>query len=274
MNLGTYEIETYYVVINSQTETRKRIVYTGNNGEDFFIERYNGIVRDGYRGSNTNFKNLYWSDIKSHIVGESIVINDNSNPPRPQIYLNIASIESIQRISENSLIIVDTQIEPVTLEFLTEFDCDQSYSILNYLLQNIDFNLNGSISDIIPPVIFFNEYFFSEYVNIDSQLRQVDVGQFSTEDGTSVVINIDLSIFSGPIPISKSDIIDGLIYDIIDNRDGSLNLTTNDISLYKDSIVSENLVDEISTAGNYLCRFHLHDLGQNQNNSTIVFSVV
>jgi hypothetical protein len=34
MNLGKYEIETYYVVVNGQTETRQRIVYTGINEED------------------------------------------------------------------------------------------------------------------------------------------------------------------------------------------------------------------------------------------------
>jgi hypothetical protein len=49
MNLGKYEIETYYVVINGQTETRQRIVYTGNNGEDLFIERYFGNIREGYK---------------------------------------------------------------------------------------------------------------------------------------------------------------------------------------------------------------------------------
>ena len=274
MNLGKYEIETYYVVINSQTETRQRIIYTGNNGEDFFIERYYGNVRDGYRGSNTHFKNLSWSDIKTHIIGESIVINDQSVPPRPQIYLSISSIESIQREGNNSLIIVDTQIEPVTLEFLTEFDYNQAYSILNYLLQNSATDLNSLASDITPPTVFLNEYFFGEYINMDGLLNKSIQGPFSSEDSSTFIVNVDLSQFSGPTPITKSDIVSGLIYDITDNRDGSLTLTTDDISIYKDIISSENLVTEISGPGNYLCRFHLHDLGQNQNNTTIVFAVV
>jgi hypothetical protein len=271
MNLGKYEIETYYIVVNSQTEARQRIIYTGNNGEDFFIERYYGSVRDGYRGSNTHFKNLSWSDIKTHIIGESILINDQSVPPRPQIYLSISSIESIKRDGNNSLVVVDNQIEPVTLEFLTEFDYDQAYSILNYLLQSPMSDLNSLSSDIIPPVVFFNEYFFAEPIKLDGSNLP---GPFSSEDGSTFLIDIDLVQFSGPNPITKNDIVSGLIYDIIDNRDGSLTLTTNDISIYKDVISSENLVTEISTPGNYLCRFHLHDLGQNQNNSTVVFAVV
>ena len=31
MNLGKYEIETYYVVVGGQTQTRQRVVYTANN---------------------------------------------------------------------------------------------------------------------------------------------------------------------------------------------------------------------------------------------------
>ena len=47
MQLGRYEIESYYVVIDNQTESRQRIVYIGNNGEEYFIERYYGNIRDG-----------------------------------------------------------------------------------------------------------------------------------------------------------------------------------------------------------------------------------
>jgi hypothetical protein len=53
MQLGRYEIENYYVVINNQTESRQRIVYIGNNGEENFIERYYGDIREGYSQSNT-----------------------------------------------------------------------------------------------------------------------------------------------------------------------------------------------------------------------------
>ena len=56
MNLGSYDIETYYVVINGVTETRQRILYTDINSINFFVERYTGVVRDGYTGSNTIFK--------------------------------------------------------------------------------------------------------------------------------------------------------------------------------------------------------------------------
>jgi hypothetical protein len=271
MNLGKYEIETYYVVVNGQTETRQRVVYTANNNEDFFIERYFGSIRDGYRGSNTYFKNLSWQDIKSHIVGESFVLNDKSNPPKPQIYLNISSIESVQRNSENRLTIVDTQIEPITLEFLTTFDYDQAYSILNYLLQNPLVDIDQISSDTVPPIIFFNEFFFAEQIFLQGSTQS---GPFSTDDGDNFIVNINFSTFEGPNPITKSDISIGLIYDVVDNRDGSLSIVDEDIFIYKDVISSGNLVENINSPGNYIIKINIKDLGQNQNNVTIVFSVV
>lgn len=269
MNLGRYEIETYYVVSKGQTETRQRITYTSLNGEDIFIERYYGNIRDGYSGSSTFFKNLYWTNIKSHIVGESIVINDNNIPARPQIYLNISNIESIMK--DGLRLTLVEQIEPITLEFVSEFDCIQAYSLLNMVLQNSMIDLNSVVSDMIPPTIFFNEFFFGEYIKIDgSDLT----GPFSTEDGNIFRVDINMNEFLGPNPITKNDIVDGLIYDITDNRDGGVSLTVDDITIYKGVVSPDCVVNEIDEIGVYLCKFHLHDLGQNQNNSTIVITVV
>lgn len=271
MNLGKYEIETYYVVINGQTQTRQRIVYIGNNGEDIFIERYYGSIREEYTGSNTYFKNLSYLDIKTHITGESLVVNDKSNPPKPQIYLMLSSIESIQRDGDLRLIIIDNQIDPIILEFLTTFDSNQAYSLLNYALQNPDVNFDLILSDLTPPTIFFNEFFYGEYIKLDGSDLS---GPFSTENGSQFRIDINWSSFEGPDPIIKSDIINGLIYDVSDNRDGSLSITTDDISIYKDVISNSNLVDSISGNGNYILKFNLHDLGQNQNNSTVVITII
>lgn len=270
MNLGKYEIETYFVVSNGQTETRQRIIYTGFNGEDFFIERYYGNIREGYSGSNTVFKNLYWTNIKSHNVGDSIVINDNSIPPKPQIYLSISNIESIQK-DELRLKIIDTQIEPITLEFVSDFDCLQAYSLLNLILQDKDTDLNKITTDLTPPIVFFNEFLFGESIKIDGSNLN---GPFSSQDANIFRVDIKIDEFLGPIPLTKNNIIEGLIYEITDNRDGKIDLTVNDITIYKEVVSPENVVYEIEDYGIYLCKFHLSDLGQNQNNSTIVITVV
>jgi hypothetical protein len=271
MNLGSYNIETYYVIVNGVTETRQRILYTGVNGIDFFVERYNGSIRNGYTGSNTIFKNLTFNSIKNHIVGESIVINDNNLSPKALIYLSISSIESVQRNSDIQLIIVDTQVDPITLEFISKFDCDQAYSILTHLLQDPLININSLGSDIIPPQIFFNEYFFSIPITLDPTSG---VGPFSSIDGNNFRVDINLSSYQGPNPITKKDLISGLIYDIVDNRDKNILLIEDDILIYKDVISNQSLVDNISVVGNYIVNIVISDLGQNQANINILISVL
>lgn len=269
MQLGRYEIENYYVVINNQTESRQRIVYIGNNGEENFIERYYGDIREGYSQSNSFLRNLNYTDINTHIPGESIVIFDKSLPPKPLIYISLSSIQSIERDNDLCLIIVDPQVDPTYLDFLTKFDCDQAYSLLNYLLENPMVDLGTMAVDTSPPVIFFNEYFFGAEITVEGSLIKSS-GPLSTEDGELFRIDIDLETYEGPIPITKDDIILGLVYDITDNRDGSIALESQDVHIYKDVISINNEVEEITVVGSYMVRFNLHDLSQNNISATTI----
>jgi hypothetical protein len=271
MNLGRYEIESYYVVIGNQTESRQRIVYIGNNGEDYFIERYYGNIRDGYIQSNSSLRNLNYTDIKSHIPGESIVIMDKSMPPKPIVYIYLSTIRSIERDGELMLTIIDSQVDPITLEFLTTFDCNQAHSMLIYALENKN-DIGLLETDTTPPVIFFKDYFFGEELIIDG--NESKVGQISTNDGDLFRINIDLSKYEGPIPIDKSDIIYGLIHEIKDNRDGKMSIIEEDILIYKDTINVSSEVSEIKGVGNYIIRFNLIDFGRNRNNATVIISII
>ena len=58
------------------------------------------------------------------------------------------------------MVVIDNQIEPITLEFISVFDKNQAYSLFNLILQDSNIDLNSIISDLTPPTIFFNEYFF------------------------------------------------------------------------------------------------------------------
>ena len=271
MKLGRYEIESYYVVIDNQTESRQRIVYIGNNGEDCFIERYYGNIRDGYSQSNTFLRNLNFTDIKSHIPGESIVIYDKNIPPKPMIYIYLSSIQSIEREGDLKMTIIDSQVDPTTLEFLTGFDCDQAYSMLIYVLENKMADIGKLGTDIMPPVIFFKENFFGSSIHLNSDMTRR--GPLSTNDGDLFRIDIDSSKFNGKLPISKEYIISGLIYDITDNRDGGISISGDDVLVYKDTISTTSEVSEINGIGNYMVRFNLADLGRNKNTTTIIISI-
>lgn len=268
MNLGRYEIETYNVVVNGNSVERQRIIYYANNGVDFFTERYYGEVREGYIGKTFRFRNLTYNCICSHVLNESIVINDSQGVPL--VYITISSIQSIQRDGDVRLIVTDSQVDPVNLEFISPFDSNQAYSMLNQLLQNPELDLNNMSIDTIPPQIFFNDSFYGTGIVMVGSL---DIGPFSTNDGNLFSITINRTTFQGPFPINKAAILNGLIYDVIDNRDDNLNVAEGNITIYKDVADISNVVESINSAGYYIVKLSIVDLSGNENTATFSYII-
>jgi len=269
-NLGRYELETYFVVVNGKTETRQRVIYYGKNDQEFFIERYYGNIRPGYEQSGTLFSNLSHTDIKTNIVGESFVINDKSDPPFPQIYINLNSIDSIQKEGNLRIFLVDSSSDPVTLEFVSEFDCNQAYSLISLLLEDPTADTSKLTDDLIPPVIYFNQYYYGLPVILDDVPNPAT---HSSDEGDNFRVEMTWSSFSGLKPITKSNLIDYLVYQVLDNRDGLMGLNANDIRIYKDSVNVNNLVNSIGQIGNFIVMFDLVDIGQNVKTVTVLFNI-
>ena len=268
MNLGRYEIQTYNVVVNGSTVERQLITYYANNGIDFFVERYYGEVRDGYIGQTFRFTNLTYDCLRTHIIGQSIVINDSFGTPL--VYLTISSIQSIQRDGDIRLVVTDSQVEPVNLEFISPFDSNQAYSMLNQLLQNPDINLNDVTVDILPPQIFFNESFYGSGIVIPGSL---DPGPFSTDDSSFFSVTINRLNFQGPFPLSATHIVTGLVYDVLDNRDDNLTVAEGNITIYKDVADVSNIVNSINGPGYYIVKLTAVDLSGNENTATISYII-
>ncbi|MCK9475647.1 MAG: hypothetical protein M0R46_07005 [Candidatus Muirbacterium halophilum] len=76
------------------------------------------------------FRGLEYTDIKNHIMGESIVINDKSTPVKPLIYLLLANITEI-KIDFDTLTLNDVNNGTIMLKFLTKNDAIQAYSIID-----------------------------------------------------------------------------------------------------------------------------------------------
>ena len=275
--IGRYEIESYTVILppDSRVENRQRIFYHSYNGVDYFTERFYGNIRTGYDGSNSMFKGIEYTDMKTHIIGQSIVINDKSVPPNPLIYISLDTIESLQQ-SGSTITILDSNSEPLSLEFLTEFDCNQAHSIIDYLLQNPTASVDSMLLDTLPPIIFFNSYFIKpelrntptteSYISLNGEVSGVP---YSTEDGDLFITSVNLSDFDGAV-ITKKDIIDYSIYAIDDNRDGSLTILPSDL-VVKDNSGFE--FDQIIATGEYFVEFSLYDSGQNKLQDILVINV-
>jgi hypothetical protein len=275
--IGRYEIESYSVILppDSRIENRQRILYHSYNGVDYFVERFYGNVRLGYDGSNSLFKGIEYTDIKTHIIGQSIVVNDKSVPPNPLFYISLDTIESIQK-SGNIITIIDSNSEPLSLEFLTEFDADQAHSIIDYLLQNPNIDISSLLSDVLPPTIFFNSYFIDpllrmgptteSYISLDGETSGVP---YNTDDGDLFITSANLSDFDSNT-ITKQNIIDYAIYTITDNRDGNLSISAGDLVIRD---ISEFEFTQIVSTGQYFVEFSLYDIGQNKLQDILIINV-
>jgi hypothetical protein len=273
-NIGRYEIETYDVSIDGVTETREKILYYNNN-EDFFIERYYGVIRDGYEQTEIIFDNLRWDDIKTNVVGESFYISDRGIPPTPYVYFTIADIDSIQRESLLKLKVIDSTNNPIGLLFETEFDCNQAYSLIILLLDDPKADTSKITVDSTGPVIHFNKLFY----NVDVLDNSFQTGTFSSDVVTSLILNIEtnamdrgISQFSGALPITKSNLKNHLINKVSDNRDVSINIMDNDITINSGS-PNGIVVDEISTTGTFFVKIEISDLVKNITQFTVLVNI-
>ena len=274
-NIGRYEIETYDVSINGVTETREKILYYSNNNEDFFIERYYGIIREGYEQTEIIFDNLRWDDIKTNVVSESFYISDRGIPPTPYVYFTIADIDSIQRESSLKLKVIDSTNNPIGLLFETEFDCNQAYSLIILLLEDPKTDTSKITVDSTGPVIHFNKLFY----NVDVLDNNFQTGTFSSDVVTSLILNIETNTmsrgvpqFSGTLPITKLNLKDNLINKISDNRDIVINIMENDITINSGS-PNGLVIDEISTTGTFFVKVEISDLVKNITQFTVLINI-
>src|ERR1035437_346480 len=172
------------------------------------IDNQYTFFSDVINQSGTSFTGLEYTDIKTHTVGESIVINDKSTPVRPLVYLTLANIQSIGR--SGNLLTIDDNLGPIFLQFLTEFDALQAESLINYILDNpsVDIGNLNPVVDLVPPIILFNSVFAtsSNYITFNGATSGVP---YSTTDAYTFSASASISNYGGLI--TKVDILNGLV---------------------------------------------------------------
>lgn len=235
-----------------------------------------GVIDDNYsiytdilNQTGTSFVNLEYTDIHTHVVGESIVINDKSNPVRPLIYFMINNINSIE-ISGQILIIDDGSRGSIFLQFLTQNDAYQAYSLLNYILENNDINIDNlnPLGDSIAPIIYFNDKIGDNYITFNGATNSVP---YNTSVGITFSTIISLTHSSGtPSSIEKQKLIDLLIDNINDNRDGDISIMPS--NLYLSSATSS--IDCITATGSYSLTFSFCDMAHNYINPLINIDII
>ena len=242
-----------------------------------YIDVMVGVIDDSYsvftdttNQSGTTFVNLNYTDIHSHVVGESLVINDKSSPVKPLIYIRLSDINSIER-SGQILIIDDSSLGIIFLQFLTENDTFQAHSLLNYILEHPSTNIDtlSPVSDSIDPVLYFYSHVGAsaslDYIAFNGATVSVP---YDTSDGFTFSTTISLTqsgTVSGTV-IDKSQLIYLLIDEISDNRDGTMSIMPSNLII---SGTAGN-IDNILNTGTYSVTFNFSDIAHNYLDGVIV----
>ena len=167
----------------------------------------------------------------------------------------------------------DDTLGTLLLSFVTEQDAVQAQSLLTYVLSNPQINIGDidPLSDSIDPVIYFNEFVGGTGDLILSDIS-VDVPTYAGGSSYSVTgytfsTSISLSTYGVSSVLSKSNLIDLLINQIVDNRDGIMTITASNIIL---TGTESNLVSSITDIGTHSMSFDFSDIAQNYLDGVII----
>lgn len=241
---------------------------------DVFIDVMVAVIDDTYSFFNdtlnqtgTSFTGLEYTDIKSHVIGESIVINDKSSPTKPLIYILLNTINSIEK-SGTILIIDNTTYGKVFLQFLTENDAFQAHSLLNYILENPGVDIDSlPVGDLLDPTLYFYSNVGAsaslDYIAFDGDTYGVP---YNTLDGFTFSTTISLAQSGISGSITRSRLIDLLVDYVEDNRDGYMYMNTYNLIITGTSGVVTTIIE----TGTYSLTFDFSDIAQNYLDGVIV----
>jgi hypothetical protein len=225
-----------------------------------------GVIDDSYtffndsiNQSSTSFTNLEWTDIKTHIQGESIKIMDKGTPSRPLIYMEISNFETIEKTG-SILIIDDASYGTIFLQFLTEYDAYQAHSLLNFIIENPEANIiDGYPADNQDPVLTFYSQVGTtgDYIAFNGSISGVP---YSTADGLTFSTSIDLVSYGTASILDKPQLIYLLVDNIVDNREGTMSMQPSNLIIH-DSTATE--LSLITTPGTYSVTFNFSDIAHN-----------
>lgn len=232
------------------------------------IDDQYSIFTDTLNQIGTTFTGLEYTDIKTWVLGDSIVIYDKSTPKKPLIYINLVNINSIE-ITDKILTIDDESFGQVILVFIDHYNAAQAHSIFNYVLRNptIDIDSIVPLFDNVNPVM----YFYSQvgatssgnYISFNGATSGVP---YDTSIGFTFSTSISLSNFGSASIIDKTLLKNLLIDYVDDNRDGIIEVLPTELIITG----SAGEVTSITSIGTYSLTFGLNDIADNSLSGVIV----
>ncbi len=262
------------LVLTGNSTNRVPQLYLNNPSTKYrvILDIMVGVIDDNYSFFNddlnqnaTSFTGLEWTDIKSFVVGESVVIWDKSNPKKALIYFGLPYINSIS-LNGTFLIIDDESYGTVFLNFIDEYNANQAHSLINYVLEHPDIDIDTITLDSNPPIIFWNPTAGASGSYIFDYSGGTSSTGFNTgTHGSTYSATIPLSVGTSSI-IYKDKLRDLVIDYISDNRDGIMDIM--DSQMIITGTMGE--VNSISSFGTYSLTFEYRDLADNNLDNIIL----
>ena len=262
------------LVLTGNSSNRIEQIYLTNPNPDYAVELevMVAVIDDEYSFFNNfnhqvgrSYIGLDLIDIKTHVPGESIVIYDKSTPNKPLTYFTITNIQNVVR-TLHILNVKDSVLGDTFLEFSTEENAIQAESLLNHIVNNPSVNINNlcPLEDLEPPVIYFNQNY--ENTGDFITFNGLTAASYNTLDGSTFSTQIEFATYATSSMITKTDLLDGLIDSVVDNRDGTMSLTDDSINISSGT----NSYDVITASASYEITFNIEDIAKNNLNDILI----
>lgn len=289
----TFPMGKLLMLTGNSTHRIKQIYLTNPNADyDVELEVMVGVVDNSYNyfpdtedHTSTMFKNLTLFSIGTHVVNEIIVLLDNNTPVMPLAYISIIGI-NIARYG-TMLTIDEPTIGKIYMDFKTEWDAKQAHSLLHFATsteggQGSEFEWDGIIEnlnpreDAIPPTIYFrtnvnNGLIIGDPILLyENDLPSPLPAPYNTTQGLDFRTSVALNDFSMNGLINKTMLINFLITNTRDNRDGLITLNESNLILRNSDGYQINI---IGNTGEYTIEFVCSDIAGNFIPSDIIFTL-
>jgi hypothetical protein len=218
------------------------IVASIDNNPDFFAA--NSLLNADT--TNITISNLLWDELVTHVTNQSIKVLNKSG--QAQLYIQIADIANIVR-QGRILLLDDNALGRVYLDFVNNYNAVQALSSLSWMLEdpaNRDLP-DPAGTDDTAPVVTLTSNVVAGVATIDTSVPPYDT-----------------------YPITKNQLITYMIDDVNDNRDGTIIVGANDVTI-KDSGTE---IEEITALGTYEVTYDIQDIAENNTQIVITLNVI
>ncbi len=257
---------------NSTNRVKQIYIHNPNQNYSVTVEMMCAVIDDTYSFFNTTsgqdmaFSGLKYTDIVTWVPGESIAILNSSNavPPLggvPMAYIQLQNISSIERVGK-ILIIDDTSLGFIYLDFIDDFNAEQAQSLISWSTEGTDRVIQDLDPrfDVLDPTI----YFTSDVTLVGATFA----GPYNSDQGDYFdSATISLGTYSGAI--TKLDIINYTIDYVYDYRGGLTGSTAGDglITLTASNVIVTGTANTpltyITVPGTYSVTFDITDIATN-----------